>query len=379
MIYLDNAATTFPKPDTVKKAVLQALNRYGANPGRSGHEMSMQTSQMVFSVRQQAARFFGLAQEENVIFTQNCTQATNTVLKGLLQPGDHVVTSCLEHNAVMRPLYGLQEKGISYTAAKVFPGDDDRTVESFAACIKPNTRLIACTHASNVWGIKLPIERIGRLAQDRGVELMVDCAQTAGVVPIQMQQMGIHYLCCAGHKGLYGPMGTGLLLINSATSLAPLIEGGTGSMSAMLTQPELLPDRFESGTPNTPGVIGLGAGISFVNGKGIPRIASHEMGLVRYVYGALSKMNHVLLYTAPPDETAFVPVLSFNVRDQSSEETAQYLNQHGIAVRAGLQCAPMAHHYMGTMGIGAVRISPSAFSTITQMEQFVFWMKQIKK
>lgn len=379
MIYFDNAATTFPKPQSVKKAVQAALEKYGANPGRSGHNLSLLTSEKIFAVRQQAAKMFHLEQEENVVFTQNCTHATNIVLKGLLKPGDHVVTSCLEHNAVMRPLYNLQKNQVSFTAARVFPGDDQRTLESFSSCIKGNTRLIVCTHASNVWGIKLPIAQIGRLAQEKGIELMVDAAQTAGVVPIDMKKMGIHYLCCAGHKGLYGPMGTGLLLINGGSPLETFMEGGTGSMSAMLEQPELLPDRFESGTPNAPGILGLGAGMEFVSEKGISRIARHEMNLIGLLYQGLKKMNHILLYTEIPTEKHMVPVLSFNVKEHASEEIAQYLNQHDIAVRAGLQCAPMAHQFMDTLGVGAIRISPSVFSNAKQVEQLLFWMKQIKK
>lgn len=252
-------------------------------------------------------------------------------------------------------------------------------MESFAACIKGNTRLIACTHASNVWGIKLPVAQIGRLAQEKGIEFMVDSAQSAGVVPIDMKKMGIQYLCCAGHKGLYGPMGVGMLLINGGSPLESLIEGGTGSMSSMLEQPELLPDLFESGTPNTPGILGLGAGISFVAEQGVQRIARHEMELIRLLYRGLKKMDHVLLYTGLPTEEHAVPVLSFNVKNRSSEEVAQYLNQHEIAVRAGLQCAPMAHHFMDTLGVGAVRVSPSVFSNVKQVEQLLFWLKQIKK
>ena len=374
MIYLDNSATTFPKPEPVRRAVAEAMVRFGANPGRAGHRLAMQTAEAVYRARETAAQFFHITDVENVIFTPGCTQSINMVLKGLLHAGDHVVISCLEHNAVYRPVTGLQKIGVSYTIARVFPEDDARTLESFESCMKSNTRLVACTQASNVWGIRLPVERIAEMAHMHGAEMMVDAAQSAGVIDIDLSQTPIDYLCCAGHKGLYGPMGTGLLIVRGA--LEPLIEGGTGSQSASPMQPKAYPDRLESGTPNTPGILGLAAGIRFVRQKTPERIFRHETGLLRQLYRPLAHHPKLIWY-GNPEESARVPVLSFNVSGQSSEETAAMLDRNGIAVRAGLHCAPLAHQWMNTMDIGAVRVSVSAFNRPAEIAQLVQILKHI--
>ncbi len=364
MIYLDNGATTYPKPPQVRKRMSEALQNLGANPGRAGHAMAMQTAEAVFHTRESAAALFHAAGPENVVFTLNCTQAINLVLKGLLHPGDHVVLSCLEHNAVLRPVWSLTKQGVSYTVAKVFPGDDDRTLESFASCIKPNTRLIACTHASNVWGIRLPAQRLAALAHEHGAAFLLDAAQSAGTVPIDMSKMQMDYLCCAGHKGLYGPMGTGMLIFapGAELQLDTIIEGGTGSASASPEQPVILPDRFESGTGNTPGEIALGAGIDFIRSMGEKKIFLHEMNLIRRLYRRLEQNPNIILYTPEPDDEHYVPVLSFNVEGFSSEETATRLDKAGFALRAGLHCAPLAHDWAQTMQTGAVRCVPSVFT-----------------
>ena len=362
MIYFDNAATTFPKPQQVLNASFRAAKLYGANPGRSGHQLSMAAAEEVYACRQEASSFFHALGPECVAFTLNCTHAVNMVLKGLLNPGDHVVVSNLEHNAVMRPLYALAQKGVSYTLAQVVPGDHDATLDAFRKALQPNTRLVVCTHASNVLGIRLPIERIAALTKQYGIPILVDSAQSAGVLPIDIQDFGIDYLCCAGHKGLYGPMGTGMLITEKGSSLSTIIEGGTGTFSADLKQPETVPDRLESGTPNLPGICGLRAGIRFVKGRGVSTIFRHEMGLVQELYDQLSKIDGVHLYTDRPDPAHYAPVLSFNIREENSEKIAAVLDQNGIAVRAGLHCAPSAHTVMGTLEQGAVRVCPSAFN-----------------
>lgn len=362
MIYLDNAATTYPKPLEVMNAVQIAVRKYGANPGRSGHRMSMDSAMEIYDCRKRAARFFNASGPENVVFTLNCTHALNIVLKGLLKPGDHVVTSCLEHNAVMRPLQNLSDKGISYTCAKVFPGDHTATVNAFRDALRENTKLIVCTVASNVWGIRLPVERIAALGTEYGIPMLVDAAQGAGVVPIDVQDSGIAYLCVAGHKGLYGPMGTGMLITEKGEQLDTIVEGGTGTDSIRLTQPDTLPERFESGTPNMPGIAGLNAGLSFVEHKGVTTIFRHEMELMQKLYDKLSQMDTIELYTQRPDECYYVPLVSFNVQGKDSETVAAYLNQNEIAVRPGLHCAPAAHQFLGTLERGAVRVCPSAFT-----------------
>lgn len=377
MIYLDNAATTYPKPMAVQNAVSNALRNYGANPGRAGHNMSMAAAEEIYRTRKAAAEFFKAPGEECVAFTLNCTHAINYVLKGLLKPGDHVVTSCLEHNAVMRPLKALSEQGITYSQARVYPGDNDATVDSFRKEIKENTKLIICTHVSNVFGIRLPIERIAALGHEYEIPIAVDCAQSAGILPIEMEENGFDYLCIASHKGLYAPMGTGILITPNGSDLKTVIEGGTGTVSASLDQPQTMPDRMESGTQNMPGIAGIRAGIEFIQSKTVNKIYQHEMSLIQYLYKSLSGMKHLRLYTPEPAAPYFAPVLAFNVSDKPSETVAQKLNEHGFAVRAGLHCAPAAHEFMGTLNQGAVRVCPSVFSNMNEIRSFALTVSNI--
>ncbi len=364
MVYFDNAATTFPKPAAVKNAVDLAILRYGANPGRSGHDLSTETARQVYCVREKVAAFFGAEDAGQVVFTQNCTYALNTAIKGLVRPGDHVIISDLEHNSVLRPVHALSMRGeLDYTIAETFE-EDDQTVESFRNAIRYNTKAIICTHASNVFGIKLPVERLAQLAHAYGLYFVLDAAQTAGVEPIGLSAMQIDFLCTAGHKGLYGPSGTGLLITRFGERLRPLVEGGTGSASADYSQPDFMPDRLESGTLNTAGIIGLGAGIDFVNQRGMERIARHEAYIARCVYEGLAGIQGIKLYAAPPQYGVNLPVLSFNVEGLSSEEATSQLNRAGFAVRGGLHCAPPAHKKFGTIGIGGtIRVSAGAFNT----------------
>lgn len=377
MIYLDNAATTYPKPVSVQNAVSYALKNFGANPGRAGHSMSIAAAEEIYRCRTAAADFFNAPGPECVAFTLNCTHAMNYVLKGILKPGDHVVTSCLEHNAVMRPLQALSENGVTFTYARVFPGDNDATVDSFRKSLRQNTRLIVCTHASNVWGIRLPVERIAALGHEYGIPIVIDCAQSAGLLPIDMADGGFDYLCIAGHKGLYAPMGTGMLITPNGSDLATIIEGGTGTSSAMLEQPTTMPDRIESGTQNMPGIAGLRAGIEFVKSRGTEAIYKHELSLLQFLHKKLSKIDGVKLYTQEPIAPYFAPVLSFNVKELPSEAIAQKLNVNGIAVRAGLHCAPVAHQSMGTLEQGAVRVCPSVFNNMNEMNSFVMTLMKI--
>lgn len=379
MIYLDNAATTFPKPVSVHNAVVNALRRYGANPGRSGHAMSLQAAEEVYRCRSEIASFFHAPGAECIAFMPNCTHAVNTVLKGLLKPGDHVVTSCLEHNAVTRPLQKLTQHGVTFTEAQVVPGDNDATLNAFRKALNAKTKLIACTHASNVWGVRLPVGRIAVLGKEYGIPTMVDAAQSGGVVPIDLQEDPIDYLCLAGHKSLYGPMGTGVLIATAGgKELDTLIEGGTGTNSISYLQPDMMPDRFESGTPNMPGIAGLRAGLGFVRQKGVERIARHEFALIQRLYGRLSTMPQVILYMPKPDPRYFVPLLSFNIKGKWSEEVARRLNALGFAVRAGLHCAPAAHKFCGTLETGAVRVCPSAFTTQWEIDAFANAVEKIK-
>lgn len=364
MIYLDNAATTYPKPRTVPRAVYLSFRRYGANPGRAGHDLSFSTAEQVYRCRSMLAGMFGAAGPEQVAFTLNCTYALNMALKGLLRRGDHVVTSDLEHNAVMRPLEQLRRDGIiTYSTAHVTVGNAAATLAAFERAIRPNTRLIVCTHVSNVFGVILPVEQIGALAHRRGLLFVMDCAQSAGVLPIRMPQVHADCLCMPGHKGLYGPMGTGVLLCGSDIALRTIIEGGTGSLSKNLEQPSLMPDRLESGTVNVPGIVGLRAGLEFVQSCGMETIRRHELAVAGQAYQGLASISGVRLYTPAPQEGVVAPVISFNVKGMGSEQTAARLNEAGIAVRAGLHCAPEAHRAFQTLETGTVRVSPAAFNT----------------
>ncbi len=369
LIYLDNAATTWPKPLCVRQAMLESMEQYGANPGRGGHAMSLRASEEVYRCREAAARLFHLANPAGVVFTMNCTMSLNIVLKGLLKNGGHVVVSSLEHNAVMRPLTALSVRRPVYTAAKVVPGDDDETVDNFRRCITPFTKAIVCTHASNVFGLRLPIRRLGRLAREYGLLFVVDGAQSAGVLPIDMQRDCIDYLCVPGHKGLYGPMGTGMLLCGPEKPLPTLIEGGTGSQSLLLTQPDELPDRLESGTVNLPGICGLRAGMEWVMQQGIENIGREEIWHLSMLYEHLSRMPRVQLYVPRPSLDRSAPVLSFNLDGQKSEKIAARLDEAGIAVRAGLHCAPSAHRQFHTLPDGTVRMAPSLFTTDEEIER----------
>ncbi len=378
MIYFDNGATTFPKPQSVVRAVGSAMQNYGANPGRSGHKMSLKASEIIFNCRENAAALFGVESPDRIIFTDNCTTALNTVIKGLLKSGDHAVISSLEHNAVARPLEHLKQRGVSFSVAQVFEGDDEATIESFRKAVRNNTKLVVCTAASNVFGIRPPVERIAALCRIYNILFCVDAAQSAGVVPVNMSGSGIDFLCAPGHKGLYGPMGTGILAINSDILPESLTQGGTGSMSSSLEQPETLPDKYESGTPNLPGIAGLNAGLKFVMERGEANILSAETAKAQRLYDGLASMRDVVLYTARPQITTHVPVISFNVRGHDSEQIAALLSDRfNIAVRAGLHCAPLAHKSFGTEEQGTVRAVISVYTKPAQIDYFLLSLKKI--
>lgn len=366
MIYWDNAATTWPKPPSVVRAVGQAMQQFGANPGRAGHRMSIQTAEMVYECRQAVADYFGLSDPAGVVFTQNCTMALNMVIQGLARNSGRVLTSDMEHNAVVRPLAALSVYPRYDTAA--WSACPEEIVENFRRAIRPDTKLVLCTHASNVFGTVFPIREIGELAHEYGLLFCVDAAQTAGVLPIHMEKDHIDFLCVAPHKGLYAPMGTGLLLCRNKDALSPLIRGGTGSYSLQSTQPDELPERLESGTLNTPGICGIHAGIRFVQEKGREQIYQHEIQCLRAVYHRLAGCPAVEIYTACPQIGTTAPVLSINIRHRLSEDVAEELNRNGIAVRSGLHCAPWAHRRFNTIEQGTIRLAPSAFSGIREAE-----------
>lgn len=357
MIYFDNAATSGKKPQTVINEVVTALKNLSANPGRSGHDLSIKTADAVYGVRSKISDFFGADGPENVIFTQNCTHSINCVLKGVISKGEHVIVSDLEHNAVMRP---LKKMGVSFSVAKVCENTTE-TIENFNTAIKPNTRLIFVTGASNVTGHILPILELGTLCKSRGILFGVDAAQTAGVIPIDMKKMNIDYLCIAPHKGLYAPMGIGVLIARKPLKYT-VLEGGTGTESLNFAQPLQMPEGFESGTINVPAIMGLGAGIDFVKKAGINNIYKHEFSLASMLYKRLQINKNIKLYTTPLKYGFTAPVIPFNFRDYDSFYTGNYLNKRGIAVRSGLHCAPTAHRRINTEKLGAVRVSFGVFN-----------------
>lgn len=358
MIYLDNSATTFPKPKSVYIAVNNAMQNIAANPGRSGHKLSITAAERVFECRRLVAELYNIESVENIVFTPNCTYALNTVINGYLKENDHIVVSELEHNSVLRPLKQLESKGVTYTAVKVAYADFEETINNFRNAINSKTRLFVITHASNVTGAVLPISRLTALAHQYNIKVLVDTAQSSGVLPIDVNAMNIDFLTAAGHKGLFGPMGTGILYIKNPDEIAPLVCGGTGSSYIEIKQPTQMPDKFESGTCNLTGICGLSAGIDFVKNTTVEKIYNHEFNLLQRLYEGLSNIKAVKLYTPYPQKGFQAPVLSFNIKDIHSEEVAEQLSKsYNIAVRAGLHCAPLAHKSLGTENQGTVRAS----------------------
>lgn len=371
MIYLDNAATTFPKPYGVTGEMTAAMTSYGANPGRSGHRLSMAAAEKVFSVREKAAEMFGCC-EQNVIFTANATQSINMALKGFLKPGDHVITTMFDHNAVIRPLYAQKSRNVATTVLP-FMESDDEFIELLLKSIRQETKLMVLNHVSNVFGTALPLEKLCAVAKERKIAVLLDASQSAGTFDIKMEKLGIDMLCTAGHKGLYGPMGTGLLCLKDGLVLETLLEGGTGNLSANLSMPDEPPERYEAGTLNLPGIAGLGAGIDYVKKRTSAAILAEEKRLCGAAKAALSKIEGVTVYF--PDRTDS-GVFSFNIDGMCCNETAEKLDARGILVRPGYHCAYLAHKCMGTLQ-GTVRASFGAFSLYSDARALVHAVSDI--
>lgn len=368
LIYFDNAATTFPKPPEVAESMYRCITEFGGNPGRSGHKMSINAAKIVYNMRETVADFFGLEDVERVILTKNCTESLNLAIFGVLNNGGNAIISHFEHNSVMRPLEHLKKiNKIDYKVAKVSFENPRLTISAFEKLIDSKTKMIICTHASNVNGKIAPIKELSELCSRRGLIFCVDASQTAGIVKINMEKDGIDILCCPGHKALFGPVGTGLLLARKKVSLSPFIFGGTGSTSISLDMPDFYPDMLESGTVNVVGAAGLSAGISFIKRVGIEEIYNHEMYLSRFFYNKLSSNPKILLYSSSPALNNAVGTISFNVKGKTSTAISEELDRKNIAVRGGLHCSPMAHLFMGTRDIGTVRASFSYFNTLKEI------------
>lgn len=380
MIYLDNSATSYPKPQCVIDGMKNAMTYYGANSGRGTYKMAVDTTEQIYKCRKVISHYFKLPKVENVIFTHNCTTALNMAIKGVAKKGSHFIISNLEHNAIVRPLESLKQNGIcDYTVANI---DEDlyTTLKNFEKNIRDNTVAIICTGASNVFGIIPPYKEISSLAHRYNKLFILDYSQIAGIIPLNIEKSNIDIMCCSGHKGLYGPTGTGLLLINNESVLNTIIEGGTGSNSWESNQPLIYPDRFESGTQNIVGIIGLYNAIEYLNLFYPNQVYIHDRNLLKYFQSSMRSNKNIIFYTNMLDTTKkHAPIISFIVKNMHSEEVAQKLAEDNIAVRAGYHCAPLAHKSYNTDKTGTVRISPSIFTKKSDIDLLINSLRKIAK
>jgi cysteine desulfurase family protein len=379
VVYLDNAATSWPKPPEVLQAMADFFRYAGGNPGRAGHRLSIEAGRIVYEAREALAELFDVRDPMRIVFAANATQAINTVLRGLVSRGDRVVTTGIEHNAVMRPLRELARRGVRLT---VVPCASDGTLDpsDIGKALRANTRLVVVNHASNVSGTISPIGEVAAVARQHGALLLVDAAQTAGTLPISMRQLGVDFLAFTGHKGLYGPQGTGGLVLGDGVKpdwLDPLVRGGTGSNSEYEEQPHFLPDRFESGTVNGPGIAGLGAGVRFVLARGVEAIRRHEAALTAQLLDGLESIPGVTVY-GPREAARQTAVVSFRAEGLSSTEIGFRLDdEHGILCRAGLHCAPALHQTIGTFPDGTVRLAPGVFTALADIRAAVAAIREV--
>lgn len=370
MIYMDNGATSYPKPREVIETLIDVTANYCANPGRSGHFMAARTAQEIYKTRLALARLFNIEDAARLVFTKNCTEAINLALKGILKDGDHVVTSSMEHNSIVRPLMELRKKGVSTTFVSCRQ-DGSLDPDDVKAAIRRNTRLVILTAASNVTGTKMPLEEVGRIAVRKGILFMVDGAQGAGHMDLDVQKNHIDILAVPGHKGLMGPQGTGALYIRKGVQSAPLLAGGTGSRSKDEEQPEDFPEGYEAGTVNSPGIIALGAAVRFINKIGVKVIEAHEQRLTERLQKGLDEIDGVVIY-GPEDTAQKTAVVAMNIEGIDCEEAANILNdRYGIAVRAGFHCSGRAHDTIGTGNIGCMRICPGLYTSDKEIDEVI--------
>ena len=381
MIYLDNSATTWPKPPAVKEAMVTFMEEVGANPGRSGHRLSIEAARVMYETREALATLFHANDPLRVVFTLNATESINLALKGLLRPGDQVITSSMEHNSVMRPLRHLERDGVELSVIGCSKEGvlDPRDVEK---SIKPNTRMVVLTHASNVTGALFPIREVGAVARKHNLFFLVDSAQTAGVCPIDMEKDGIDLLAFTGHKSLYGPQGTGGLVLGERIregEMIPLKQGGTGSRSEFEQQPDFLPDCFESGTPNGPGIAGLLAGLQFVMKKGVEKILEQEGLLIERLIAGMKKIPGVKIY-GPENGKRRIATLSLTIEGYTPSEVSTRLEREfSVLCRPGLHCAPAAHRTLGTFPDGTIRFSLGAYNTEDEINEVINAVSEISK
>lgn len=378
IIYFDNAATSWPKPPEVSAAMQKFMRKIGANPGRSGHRLSVEAARVIYDTREKLAQLFNIPDPLQIVMTKNATEGLNIGISGLLKAGDHVITSSMEHNSVMRPLRAMEQRGVELT---VIFCDKDGSMDpaQISAAIKNNTKAIFMTHASNVTGTIMPVADVGRITRKRGLIFCVDAAQTAGSCPIDVAEMNIDLLAFTGHKSLFGPSGTGGLYIRDGLDkeIEPFCVGGTGSRSEVEEQPDFMPDRYEAGTPNTVGIAGLQAGVDFVLSKGISEIKNKEEALVDMFIEGARDISGMVIH-GKTDARKRTPVISFNIDGMDPAAVVLKLDERfKIMARSGIHCAPSAHKTIGTYPKGAVRFSFSYFNTEEQIEKSIKALKLI--
>lgn len=379
MIYFDNAATSWPKPPGVAEAMTRFIKEVGANPGRAAHRQAVESGRIVYGAREAVCELFNAPDPLRLVWCKNVTEALNLALRGLLRPGDHVVTSSMEHNSTMRPLRALEDGGVQVTVVSCSP-QGVLNPAAVKAAIQPHTRLVALNHASNVVGTLLPVAEVGALCRQHDVLLLVDAAQTGGAYPLNMQADQIDLLGFTGHKSLCGPMGTGGLIVGERvdeTQIDPLIRGGTGSRSEHEVQPGFLPDMCESGTPNVVGLAGLEVGVRWVLDRGVGVIRAHELALTRILIDGLRSIPGVTVYGTQDAELQTATV-SFNINGMAPSETGLRLDdEYGILCRVGLHCAPTAHKTLGTFPTGTVRFGLSVFNTAEEVRAAIAAVRRL--
>lgn len=370
MIYLDNSATSFPKPKVVTDKIMECYLGYAGNPGRSGHKLAMKMDLEIYETREKICKLINGTEVLNVIFTFNATDSLNLAIKGVLEEGDHVITTSMEHNSVLRPLNQLRKEG--KIELSIVYADDKGYIDpqKIFEALTPNTKMIVTTHMSNVFGTIVDIKAIGDFCKENNILYLVDASQSIGVLDIDVQEMNIDLLAFPGHKALFGPMGTGALYIKEGIIVKPLKEGGTGSYSHSIDQPDLYPDSLESGTPNGVGIIALGKGIDFINEVGLENIRNHEISLKNHFIELLKDNEDVILYGTLDDRQG--AVVSLNVKDMDSSEISYILSdEFDIYTRPGFHCAPLAHKTMGTEELGAIRFSFGYYNTLEEIDKTV--------
>lgn len=375
MIYLDNAATTMQKPEEVIEAVVQAMHSMG-NAGRGAHSASLEASRTIYDTRELLCRFFGGTDPRRLVFTSNSTESLNIAIKGLFEPGDHVITTMLEHNSVLRPLYEMEKRGVELT---IIPADKKGMIDynDIEKAIRPNTKAVVCTHGSNLTGNLVDIERIGKITRKNGLLLVVDASQTAGVFPIDVEKMQIDVLCFTGHKGLLGPQGTGGMYVREGIQIRPLKSGGSGVQTYSKSHPAEMPTALEAGTMNGHGIAGLHAAVEYIQRTGINQIRKREQECMKRFYEGVIQVPGVKVY-GDFDDMNRCAIVSLNIGDyDSSEVSDELLTEYRISTRPGAHCAPLMHEALGTVEQGAVRFSFSHFTTDEEVDTAIKAIREL--